>query len=119
VSESRYCTHCGFVGEETEYRTGSTFIQILLYCFFILPGVFYSNMRNNAAYWGCPTCGAHNMVPLDSAVARQALSAKRASQMAPQSSEIASPEVRDCTHCGATVPAASRYCGGCGKEMAV
>jgi hypothetical protein len=114
--DSRYCTQCGFVGEETEYRTGSTFIQILLYCFFIVPGVFYANMRSNAAYWGCPKCGAHNMIPLDSAAAKQALSTENIPETAPQSSKIASPEVRYCAYCGAQVAASSRYCGGCDRE---
>ncbi len=114
---AKYCTQCGFVGTETRYRTGSTFIEILLYCFFILPGVFYSLIRSKGAYRGCPTCGAHNMVPLDSPVAKQALSAKTVTQVVPQSIAIAeTTAIRFCTYCGTQVPAVSRYCGGCGRE---
>src|SRR5689334_18712842 len=104
----RYCTKCGFVGDETEYISGSGCIEILLYLFFIIPGVIYSLIRRNGAYWGCPECGAHNMVPLDSAAAKQGI--------AKQTPPSLAVDVRYCTYCGAPVPAASRYCGGCGRE---
>lgn len=50
---------------------GSILIELILWCFFIIPGVIYSIWRLTSRHAACPKCGAANMIPMSSPVAQQ------------------------------------------------
>ena len=74
-----YCKNCGYTGMPERYVPGSLALEVLLWLFFILPGIIYSGLRRTRAYEGCPQCQAPNMVPLDSPVGRGFLGQRSAS----------------------------------------
>jgi hypothetical protein len=64
----RLCTICGFAGYPVKEKPGSVGMEILLFCLFIVPGLFYALWRWKAPGDNrCPSCRSLNtMIPLDS-----------------------------------------------------
>jgi hypothetical protein len=73
AERQRYCTRCGSVAEPVHFGRGSNVLCLLLFLFFIVPGIIYWLWMNLEDYWGCPTCCAREIVPLSSPVAQRAL----------------------------------------------
>ena len=48
------------------YVKGSVWTELLLWLFFLLPGLFYSIWRLSTRYQGCPSCGMEGMIPANS-----------------------------------------------------
>ena len=67
------CPNCGFRGRAKKFTRGSFFTELLLWLGFLIPGIVYSVWRLTSRYWGCPRCGAANMIPLDSPRGRKLL----------------------------------------------
>ena len=65
------CTNCGTVGEPVMVTKGSLLTEIVLWLLFLLPGVIYSVWRLTTRTNVCPSCGAGNMVPLNSPVGQK------------------------------------------------
>jgi hypothetical protein len=55
-----------------KYMKGTFVTEVLLWLFFLLPGLIYSIYRLSSKYDGCPDCGAPNMIPVGSPAARAA-----------------------------------------------
>lgn len=68
-----YCTNCGTAGFPQFQRSGSTFVEVLLWLFVLVPGVIYSIWRASTKRWVCPKCGLPGMIPLDSPRAQRAI----------------------------------------------
>lgn len=51
------CTNCEYVGKPKVYTRGSLAVEILLWLFFLVPGLLYSIWRLATRYKGCPKCG--------------------------------------------------------------
>lgn len=62
------CRNCGTIGKPKMRTKGSFLIELVLWLCFIVPGVFYSLWRLTTKEKVCPSCGATNMVPLNSPV---------------------------------------------------
>ncbi len=75
----KYCPNCGTVAVPKRYMRGGFVTELLLWLFFLLPGIIYSVYRLTGKYDGCPQCAARNMIPLESPVARAARAAAGAS----------------------------------------
>src|SRR5262249_46741156 len=54
-----------------QYTKGSILTEIILWLFFLLPGLIYSLWRATTNYWGCPQCASQNMIPVDSPSAQK------------------------------------------------
>lgn len=67
------CSNCGYVGYPKRVTKGSMGIEIVLWLFFIIPGVIYSLWRGSSKFKACPSCGAQNMIPLDTPNGRKLL----------------------------------------------
>lgn len=52
------CHTCGHTGKAKIVREGSGFIELLLFFFFIIPGVLYSMHRKSTQKLACSECGA-------------------------------------------------------------
>jgi len=67
------CANCGYQGKPKLRVKGSFVIEVLLWLFFLLPGLIYSVWRLTTKQQVCPQCGNENMIPLDSPRAQQIL----------------------------------------------
>lgn len=69
-----YCVNCGTIAIPVNFTKGSFFMEVILWLFFIVPGLIYSVWRLASRYKACPACKSPNMVPLNSPRARADLS---------------------------------------------
>jgi hypothetical protein len=67
------CTKCGFLGYVPCKRAGSAGITIVLFCFFIIPGLIYSSWRWSARKRMCPQCKSQDVIPGNSPFAKKIL----------------------------------------------
>ena len=70
-----YCTTCGAEGAGRTKARGSMLVEVVLWCFFLVPGLIYSVWRISSKHKVCTTCGAATLVPLKSPVAQRARAA--------------------------------------------
>ena len=59
------CTACGYIGSPKKIVKGSILIEIVLWLFFIIPGLIYSTWRLTTKYDACPKCKNATMIPVD------------------------------------------------------
>jgi len=69
----RYCPQCGHVGAARKQMRGSLAVELLLYFFFIVPGLVYSLWRASTKAPTCELCGQPGVIPADSPRARAVL----------------------------------------------
>lgn len=50
------CPNCKYEGRGKIMTRGSILIEIILWLFFIIPGLIYSAWRLSTRYLGCPKC---------------------------------------------------------------
>ena len=59
------CNSCGFVGSpEIKYK-GSIWIEIILWLFFLIPGIIYSIWRAGSKFLRCPMCNGNVIIPVN------------------------------------------------------
>ena len=68
-----FCKTCGFVGRPKNSTEGSILIELILWCFFIVPGLMYSVWRMTSTKKICSSCGSYELIPANSPIARQTL----------------------------------------------
>jgi hypothetical protein len=64
------CTACGTTGEPSVKLRGSDTVQAFMWCFFIVPGLFYRTWRRESQARSCARCGGA-VVPVDSPTGRK------------------------------------------------
>jgi hypothetical protein len=57
------CATCGTVGFGKRFVPGSIFIEIILWCCFLIPGLCYSIWRHSASKRVCRHCGSTELLP--------------------------------------------------------
>lgn len=67
------CTQCGNTGKPQRKVKGNLLIEIILWLFFILPGLIYSIWRTSSYYKACKVCGSTTLIPLDSPLGKKTL----------------------------------------------
>lgn len=65
------CSQCGFVGSPKSGIKGNLLIEIMLWCFLLLPGFLYSIWRSSSRHSMCPKCKNSNLIPIDAPRARK------------------------------------------------
>jgi hypothetical protein len=71
-SPTRLCLKCGHSGKTKKSMPGSIGIEIILWLFFIIPGVIYSIWRHSSKKDICSSCGSFDqLIPLDSPKAKE------------------------------------------------
>ena len=68
---SMVCPACGTRGEPKTTTRGSLWLEIVLWIFFIVPGVIYSIWRLTTRRPACPACGTDGMIPVTSPKGRE------------------------------------------------
>lgn len=66
----KHCMTCGVDGLTKTRTRGSIFIEIVLWLCLIVPGLIYSIWRLTTKRQVCASCGAENIIPLDSPAAK-------------------------------------------------
>lgn len=100
-----YCNACHNYSP-TALKKGNGWIELVLYLFYIVPGIIYSIWRRSGAPTVCPICRASALVP--AALAR------------PQGAAALPGEVRDevdCPFCAERILARASVCKHCGKQV--
>jgi len=62
-------TCCSVVKRPKKITPGSFIIELVLWLFFIVPGLLYSLWRIGARYKACPVCNSKNIIPSDAPLA--------------------------------------------------
>jgi hypothetical protein len=73
MAKQLICSACGHVGSGKNTPKGSLGVEILLWLFFIIPGLIYSIWRQSSYHKACPVCGSANLIPVDSPVGQKLL----------------------------------------------
>lgn len=73
-AKDRYCQHCGAIGPARKHTKGSFVLEVVLWFCLLIPGIIYSVWRLTSREWVCGTCGVPNTIPIDSPIAKAALS---------------------------------------------
>jgi predicted RNA-binding Zn-ribbon protein involved in translation (DUF1610 family) len=60
------CPSCGRKAYVKDVNRGNAALELVLWLFFLLPGLVYSIWRRSAKHSKCPDCGTTDMVPIDS-----------------------------------------------------
>ena len=60
--KSHVCTVCKSDMKPKRQMPGSILIELVLWCFFLIPGLIYSLWRISSAKKACPCCGAFTFV---------------------------------------------------------
>ena len=77
-----YCSNCGTVGKPESYTPGKFGMEVVLWLFFIIPGLIYSIWRIAGRKNSCPACHSPSLLPLDSPNAKAALEKTKAEDRA-------------------------------------
>lgn len=96
--EKRMCATCESVGYAKTRERGSTGVELLLWLFFLLPGIIYSVWRRSTKYSVCRTCGSTTLMPLHTAGAQRRMGAQEvlvAEIVDPRTPVIEARAVRD------------------------
>lgn len=100
-----YCTQC-HTHTNTAKMKGNGWIEVLLYLFYILPGVIYSVWRRSGMPNGCPTCGHATLIPAGAVESRRekliavGVVGPETHVKCPDCAEFVRREARKCKHCG-------------------
>lgn len=60
------CASCGSQAGTKRVTRGSFWIELVLWLFFIIPGLIYSIWRLTTKQTVCRACGQANLIPVDS-----------------------------------------------------
>lgn len=74
MSKTLVCPQCGYIGNSKSAIKGSGGVELLLWLFFIIPGLIYSVWRSSSRHPVCPKCGNDNMIPSDTPRAKKIMS---------------------------------------------
>jgi len=71
MADKMICTQCGTTGKTKSFTRGSTGAEIILWLFFLVPGLIYSMWRLSSRSEVCASCSSQNVVPVHSPVGRE------------------------------------------------
>lgn len=107
------CLNCSTVERARRRTKGSGGVEILMWFFFLLPGLIYSVWRRSGKteWFECHVCGSTDLIPLDS---------QRAHALLAQENHIEREGIRnecECPHCAELILKKARVCKHCGRSM--
>jgi hypothetical protein len=71
MTEQKLCTACGAVGPTRRNIKGSILTEIILWFFFLIPGLIYTIWRHSTVAQVCRNCGNSSVIPVNSPVAQK------------------------------------------------
>ena len=100
-----YCNSCSNYSA-TARKKGSGWIELVLYLFYIVPGIIYSIWRRSGPPNVCPTCKSATLIPAAAAKPRVG------------EANVESRAERDCPYCAEKILVKASLCKHCGKAVA-
>lgn len=64
MNNQKICMTCGATGFPVSVIKGAFGTELLLWLFFLVPGLIYSIWRSTTRCMACPSCGSTQIVPL-------------------------------------------------------
>ena len=107
------CANCSTTGAARRRRKGSDGVEVLMWLFFLLPGIVYSTWRRSGKtqWFECHACGSTDLIPLDSQRAHALLGEENRAQGARERDE------RECPYCAEPILAKAKVCKHCGRDV--
>lgn len=96
-----WCTTCHHDAKAAK-RPGSIWIEIVLWLFFIIPGVIYSIWRLASSAKVCPHCGMATLIP---------------AAVKPDTPKPITRTEKSCPHCAEPILAQAKVCKHCGRDV--
>jgi len=56
------CRNCGSLAAPKTKTPGNFFIELVLWCCILLPGIIYSIWRHSSKHWVCRSCGSSEVI---------------------------------------------------------
>jgi hypothetical protein len=73
MSKIYVCKNCGYYGQSERGMKGAFLIEVVLWLFFIVPGIIYSVWRLTTKYNACPKCKGDTLIPSDTPMGQRLL----------------------------------------------
>jgi len=67
------CTACGYAGASNKRNKGNGLIELILWLFFLIPGIIYSIWRRSDKQNSCLKCGNKSMIPANTPMGQKLL----------------------------------------------
>lgn len=71
------CTICGYTGTSNMKNKGNGLIELILWLFFLIPGIIYSIWRRSDKQSSCLKCGNKSMIPANTPIGQKLASEYR------------------------------------------
>jgi len=70
AGQGMYCKKCGNLGPTKRTMKGSFAVELVLWLFFLLPGLVYSIWRLTTKGRGCSVCSSDDVIPANAPLAK-------------------------------------------------
>lgn len=77
MTKQLICTLCGYAGSPKKKTKGNFLIEVILWFFFLIPGLIYSIWRLSSKQDICAKCGNASVIPLNSPQAQKLMAEQR------------------------------------------
>ena len=107
------CANCSTAEAARRRTKGSDGVEVLMWLFFLLPGLVYSVWRRSGKteWFECHACGSTDLIPLDSQRAHALLGQENRAERARERDE------RECPYCAEPILAKAKVCKHCGRDV--
>ena len=95
----KFCQNCGSTARVWKKNRGSFGLEVVLWLFFLLPGILYSLWRLSGKVSTCPKCGSEDMVLISSPKAQAAINLSERVKCS-FCAELIKPDAKVCRFCG-------------------
>ncbi len=69
--KQKICLNCGSSEGTKKVTSGSFFIEVILWCAGLVPGMIYTVWRSSTTIRVCSSCGSGKLVPLNSPMGKK------------------------------------------------
>lgn len=101
-----YCTNCQNNFASPPLMKGNIFIELILWCCWLVPGLIYSIWRRSGQPNVCRVCKTPNVIP-----------AQFAQRSNANNAQVKQRQEKECPHCAEMILVKATVCKHCGKSV--